>query len=83
MYLTFLDDFANLSTGQKSVPLNIVIKLASAEGRPAVKLSDDMGKITGNAEVVRRVKQELGYAEHSWKGGNEKSRWGTGGKTLA
>jgi len=36
---TFLtNDFTHLSTGGKSVPMNIVIKLSSANGRPAVKI---------------------------------------------
>lgn len=35
-YLT--NDFVHLKTGKKSVPLNIVIKLSSANGRPAVKI---------------------------------------------
>lgn len=35
-YLT--NDFIHKSTGKKSVPLNIVIKLSSAAGRPAVKI---------------------------------------------
>ena len=35
-YLT--NDFVHTKSGKKSVPLNIVIKLSSAAGRPAVKI---------------------------------------------
>jgi nicotinate phosphoribosyltransferase len=69
------DDFTNKSNGQKSKPLNIVIKIATANGRPAVKLSDNMGKNTGDSAKVQEVKQKLGYTEQSWVDGNESNRW--------
>jgi nicotinate phosphoribosyltransferase len=68
------------STGTKSVPLNIVIKIASASGRYAVKISDNMGKNTGDKATVEEVKQRLGYKEKSWAGGDEKTRWGVAGR---
>ncbi|KAF2751903.1 nicotinate phosphoribosyltransferase-like protein [Sporormia fimetaria CBS 119925] len=75
---TFLtNDFVEKSTGQKSIPLNIVIKIASACGRPAVKISDNIGKNTGDKATVEEVKRRLGYLEKSWAGGDEKTRWGS------
>lgn len=71
------DDFVRQSNGKKSVPLNIVIKLSSAGGRPAVKISDNIGKNTGDVETVDAVKRRLGYVEKRWEGGNEQERWGT------
>lgn len=74
---TFLtNDFIQLSTGKKSVPLNIVIKISSAAGNPAVKISDNVGKNTGDASKVAEVKKLLGYQEKEWVGGDETSRWG-------
>jgi nicotinate phosphoribosyltransferase len=74
---TFLtNDFTNLKTGKKSVPLNIVIKLSSAAGHHAVKLSDNVGKNTGDKAKIEAVKKVLGYEEQEWKEGDESARWG-------
>jgi nicotinate phosphoribosyltransferase len=78
--LTTTDDFVERSTGEKSVPLNIVIKIASASGRHAVKISDNIGKNTGDKATVEEVKQRLGYTEKQWAGGDEKTRWGSAGQ---
>lgn len=69
------DDFNETSTGAKSTPLNIVIKIASAEGRHAVKISDNIGKNTGDSATVEEVKRRLGYTEREWEGGDEGKRW--------
>lgn len=71
------DDFARASNDKRSLPLNIVIKLSSADGKPAVKISDNMGKNTGDSATVAEVKQQLGYTEREWSGGDEKTRWGS------
>lgn len=72
----FTNDFDRASRpGEKSVPLNIVIKLSEADGRKAVKLSDNKGKNTGDDELVKKVKQLVGYEEREWVGGDETRRW--------
>ncbi|KAF2486705.1 Quinolinate phosphoribosyl transferase [Neohortaea acidophila] len=72
----FTNDFVRASRpDEKSVPLNIVIKLSEANGRPAVKLSDNKSKNMGDEELVRKVKQTVGYEEREWKEGDEAHRW--------
>ena len=63
------------STGGKSAPLNIVIKLASANGKPAIKISDNHGKNTGDKGTVAAVKRILSYKENVWNGDDEANRW--------
>lgn len=75
---TFLtNDFVHKTQqpGKKSVPLNIVIKISSANGNPAVKISDNLGKNTGDSETVQRVKKDLGYSEQG-DPIDESHRWG-------
>lgn len=43
--------------------MNIVIKLASANGQPAIKISDEVGKNTGDRDLVSRVQAVLKAAE--------------------
>ncbi|KAJ5109409.1 Nicotinate phosphoribosyltransferase [Penicillium angulare] len=74
----FTNDYLNKTTGEKSKPLNIVIKIASANGRPAVKLSDNMGKNTGDSSKVAEVKKTLGYIEQSGVQIDESNRWTEG-----
>ncbi|TQV96410.1 nicotinate phosphoribosyltransferase [Cordyceps javanica] len=74
---TFLtNDFTHRKTGTKSLPLNIVIKLSSAAGRPAIKISDNIEKNTGDKELIKKVKEQIAYVENTWEGGKEDARWG-------
>lgn len=55
----------NLTNDVGPRPLNIVVKLVAVilpDGRriPVVKLSDDVGKVTGDLTIVNHVKAELG-----------------------
>ncbi|EEB08163.1 nicotinate phosphoribosyltransferase [Schizosaccharomyces japonicus yFS275] len=56
----FTSDFTRKSDRtQKSKPMNIVVKLYSAGGRKAVKISDDIMKNTGDKLAVEQAKREL------------------------
>jgi len=59
---TFLtNDFSTLSSGaDKSKALNMVIKIASVDGNPCIKISDDLQKSTGDEAIVRKVKEIFG-----------------------
>jgi len=60
---TFLtNDFRSVSSAgkEKSKALNMVIKLASIDGKSCVKISDELMKNTGNPGVVDQVKQLYG-----------------------
>ncbi|KAJ7052527.1 nicotinate phosphoribosyltransferase [Mycena amicta] len=54
---TFLTNDFKTGSGQPSKALNMVIKLSSIDGKPCVKISDDMTKNTGDPATVARIKQ--------------------------
>lgn len=58
---TFLtNDFSSLRG--KSKALNMVIKIASLNSNPCVKISDDLSKSTGDEATVRKVKKIFGLS---------------------
>lgn len=55
---TFLtNDFRGLSEGGRLDPFSIVCKVLSADGRPAVKLSDNPTKAVGPADEIERYRR--------------------------
>jgi len=57
---TFLtNDFSVSSGTDKSKALNMVIKIASVDGHPCVKISDSPNKSTGDEATVRKIKEIL------------------------
>lgn len=72
----FTNDFRLKSDpSTKSKPMNIVIKVSKAQGRPCIKLSDDMGKHSGDKAKVKDVKARLGYTENASAEFDEAKRW--------
>ncbi|KAJ7352578.1 nicotinate phosphoribosyltransferase, partial [Mycena albidolilacea] len=51
------NDFKKSGSTDVSKALNMVIKLSSLDGKPCVKLSDDLTKTTGNQDTVNMVKR--------------------------
>jgi nicotinate phosphoribosyltransferase len=54
------DRSLDLSQGQPSKALNMVIKLHSINGKSAVKISDELSKNTGDKEEIQTCKKQLG-----------------------
>ncbi|KAK1218821.1 nicotinate phosphoribosyltransferase [Marasmius sp. AFHP31] len=56
------NDFKKASSGgkEKSKALNIVIKLASVDGKPCVKISDELSKNTGDQATAEEIKKIFG-----------------------
>lgn len=67
---SFTNDFQRQGApGEKSKALNIVIKLDSVEGKPVVKISDDLTKNTGDPAEVLAVKRRFGIPTTNSTGG--------------
>ncbi|KDQ13432.1 hypothetical protein BOTBODRAFT_33453 [Botryobasidium botryosum FD-172 SS1] len=55
------NDFKKKSDKREtSKPLNIVIKLVEMDGKPCIKISDDISKVTGDKKAVEEARSALG-----------------------
>jgi nicotinate phosphoribosyltransferase len=59
------NDFRGLTTGGRLDPFSIVCKVISADGSPAVKLSDNPTKAVGPADAVERYRGVFGVGEQA------------------
>src|SRR3546814_10076000 len=61
---TFTNDFMGCVPGRSDLmrPISLVCKVKSANGRPAIKLSDNYAKATGPAEEIDRYRRVFGSA---------------------
>ncbi len=59
------NDFRGLLEGNRLAPFSLVCKVASAGGRPAVKLSDNPLKATGPADEVARYRRVFGVGDQA------------------
>ncbi|KAG9037893.1 nicotinate phosphoribosyltransferase [Tulasnella sp. JGI-2019a] len=58
---TFLtNDFKSISSGERSKPLSIVVKLTVVDGLDCIKISDDIEKNTGPLDAVIAAKKKFG-----------------------
>lgn len=59
------NDFRGLSAGGRLDPFSIVCKVISADGKPAVKLSDNPTKAVGPLDEIERYKRVFGVGEQT------------------
>lgn len=57
----------NLTNDLGFKPLSLVIKIIEANGRPAVKLSDNLAKAIGDPAEIERYKHVFGYTKDTYE----------------